>query len=128
MANSEDLPSDIANASATTIPLSNTHEPTGRTLWVHPEYKKGTGLSRSSLVFHGTNSRCYSPLYEHRDVYAVAITTARPLELQGSLHIGSFICKPGTGIHLASARVTIFGFTDLHQVHKNNSPTYMWVS
>ena len=69
MAHSEDLPRDTANASATTLPLSSTHEPTGRTQEVRPLYKKRTGLSRSSLVFHGTNSRLYSPLYEHRHHY-----------------------------------------------------------
>ena len=78
MAHSEDLPSDTANASATTFPLSNTHEPTGRTQKVRPGYKKRTGLSRSSLIFNGTNSRLYSPLYEHWDVGPLVLITTEP--------------------------------------------------
>ena len=46
-------------------------------------------VNRSSLVFHGTNSRFYSPLYEHWDASAGAIKSSRPLQLQGNLHIGS---------------------------------------
>jgi len=36
MAHYKGLSSETANASATTFPLSNTHESTGRTFWVRP--------------------------------------------------------------------------------------------
>ena len=79
----------------------NAHHPQRSNLWNNKEDQLG---NRSSLILNGPNSRFYSPLYEQRYANAGAIKTLRPLQLQGSLHIGSPIGNSYTHAELDTGR------------------------